>query len=172
MAESDTEHNTISIESFPELSSLQTTDKIIVFEKDSNEKLSPKLHPVSDLSNVVVTIDGIEDVAQKVAEVKTAIVNAMNYLRKTFVTKAEAADYCATTSSLEAELAKLEKTADFMDKISTKADITYLDYLYNKIRTDCARVKTRLGDGRWKVSGATGLGYKIITSARAGLKGA
>lgn len=164
-------YNPIEIGSFPELTDLLSSDKIIVFEQTSNNSLSPKLYDVADLSAFAIFPENMDSVRNKVDAVKNSISDAIAYLQKNFITTSDAAAIYATIASMNAEMAKLEKTLDFMDKMTNKAETAYLDYLYNKIRTDCARIKARLGDGSWRVSGGDkGKGYKVIAVAVAGKK--
>lgn len=163
------EYNPIEINNFPETTDLLSSDKIIVFE-GSNNNPSLHLYNVADLSVIAIFSLDTEDIENKVNLIKESIRDAINYLQKTFISKSDAATIYATIASLNAEMAKLEKTTAFLNKMANKAEMAYLDYLYNKIRTDCARVKARLGDGAWRHGDERGKGYKVITAAVAGKK--
>lgn len=158
-----TELNPIEIDSFPEVSDLLSSDKIIIFEQ-TNNSLSPRLYNVADLSAIAIFANDVDDIEDKVNLIKGSILNAINYLQKTFITKTDAASIYAKITNLNTELAKLEKTTSFMNRMSNKAEMAYLDYLYNKMRAYCALIKARLGDGEWGHDGA-GVGYKAVTAS-------
>lgn len=161
------EYNPIEINNFPEISDLLSTDKIIVFEKTDNT-LSPHLYNISDLSAVVVLPENTDDIKNKTNEVKSIINDAINYLKKNFVTKTDAEKLYGTIAELNTIIQKFETILDFENRIKNKADKEYLDRLANRVKANYNAIKHGLGTGDW--DGGEGRGYKVLLVAKAGVK--
>lgn len=159
--------NLIKISNFPELTNLLSSDKIILFQT-VNGNIVPDLSSVADLSSVILFPENMDEVTAKVDQVKGMITDAINYLRKNFITTSDAAAMYATITQLNTAIEKLESVQSFKERLSDRADKEYLEYFANRIKANIYGIKYNLGTGSW--DGGKGRGYKKLLVAKAGVK--
>lgn len=163
-----TTYNPITLNDLPSVNSLLSSDKIILFDRQSDGNvLSPKVYSVSDLSAIALTSADVEGLQEKIDAVRSMIDNAIHYLNKNFISKEEAENAYATIDDFNAQLNMLETGASFKNRLSNKGSMDYLDLQYNKVKADVYRSKFKLGADAWTENKAEGRGYKRIVDSKA-----
>lgn len=156
--------NPITIEDFPETTEVLSSDKIIFF----NSEGTPYFVQMFDLSNVLVLASELDSLSSKVEELETKYEEMEQNFNNTYVTSTQVAEKYSSVANFQEQSTLIEKTESFKDKLSNKADATYLEFQYNALKAKCQDMKKFLGSrDNWNVNGERGKGYKLLMAGKA-----
>lgn len=164
------EYNPIRIEDFPELTSLLSTDQMILFTEESG-KLMPYVVELSALGQYALSVGALNELAEKVSRLEERYKEVEREFNNTYMTPAQVAAQYATKTEFNTQIAKIEKTEQFKASLSSKADDVYLEYKTNVIKNKTQAYKKLLGSDKWKDPADSrlkiGYGYKRLMSQAA-----
>lgn len=160
------EYNPITIEDFPEVTSVLSSDQVIVFT-ESGGKLIPTVTLLSAFSEFVLDDSEIDELESKVAELEDWYKKLEREINNSYLTPAEVKNEYSTKDNFQKVSAKIEKTKDFKTLISDKATKEYLNSIYEELCSKTQRMKTYLGSFDNGDEKYAGKGYKLLMVARA-----
>lgn len=155
------DYNPVTIEQFPELTSLLSTDQVILFT-EQNGKLMPFVVELSAFGEYVLSAGALADLSEKVSQLESRYKDIEREFRNTYMTPSQVSAQYSTISNFNSQISKIEKTESFKSSLASKADDEFLEYQYNLIKNDTQRLKKTLGSDTWKTDDGTGYGYKQL----------
>ena len=160
--------NPTHIEDFPEITSLLSTDKVILFNRTSAEEYVPSIVDISSFIEHVLLAGELQSLEERTKSLEKRYEDIEREYVKQYMTPEQVKEKYCTISSFDSTINKLEKVTDFKTKLNDKASKEYLEAKYNEILKKCQAMKRYLGSEKeWKNGSATGVGYKEIAAAAA-----
>lgn len=156
----------ITISDFPELSTLQESDKIVLFVKN-DDGFYPSVEPLSSFSNVLIEKSQFNVLSSNIMQLISNEKDIENELSNNYPTTKFISETYATTSLFVQITNAIKKTSDLMNDLNTKATKNYLDNKYQRVLFTMQDLKRILGSGGWSFGGEDGLGYKVALVSKA-----
>jgi len=157
------EYNPIRIEDFPELTSLLSTDQVILFKRQSGN-LMPYVVELSAFSEYIVRNGELEDVSSLLNIVENQYKTLERNLKLNYMTPKEVKDMYSTKKDLSNVINLFEKTKDFDAATVNKATNDYVENQAANVLRSIQGGKRVLGSAEEDelASGSKAMGYKIV----------
>lgn len=155
------DYNPVTIEQFPELTSLLSTDQVILFT-EQNGKLMPLVVELSAFSEFALSVNALADLSNKVSRLEDRYNEMEREFNKTYITESQADSIYSTISDYNKQIAKLEKTEDFKNALLAKGSKEYLEARFSELKNRVQDMKLFLGSREWDNDEETGWGYKRL----------
>ena len=157
----------ITIDDFPELSTLQETDKIVFFKRNVDGSFSPSIEELSSFKDMFVERRAFDELSANIEELISNEVKLEKELSNNYPTTAFIADTYATNTTFSQVVRGIKKTSDLMNDLSGKATQDYLENRYQHVLFTMQDLKRILGSGGWHFGSEDGLGYKVALVSKA-----
>ena len=154
--------NPTTIEDLPEISSLLSSDQMILFTEIGGN-LMPYAIELSSFSEFVLSANALADLSSKVSRLEDRYNEIEREFNKTYITESQADSIYSTISDYNGKMAKLEKTEDFKNALSTKGSKEYLEARFSELKNRVQDMKLFLGSRDWDGDNdEDGWGYKRL----------
>ena len=166
-----TSYTPVTIDNFPEIKSLEMTDKII-FYAEADGRIEPHMVEVSAFLEHILAPGDLADLSAAVNDFEKRYRNLEREFNKTYMTPTQVGEQYSTKVHFESTISSLEKTEDFKDLLVDKADTTYLEFQSNVLKSNVQAMKRIYGSGQGFNSGNgdpkdDGKGYKLLMAGKA-----
>ena len=163
--------NPIKIEDFPEVTSLLSTDQVILFAEE-DEKMYPYVADLSSFTEFVLSAGELAELEKKVTELESYYKEVERTFNNTYVTNAQAKAEYSTKTNYNSVKSKIETIEKFKKDISSKASGEYAESKFSNLKRKIQDMKRFIGSWQWtkknkKGHSEDGWGYKLLAVASA-----
>lgn len=156
----------ITIDDFPEISSLNEDDKLIVFSKNVDGTMTPHIEDLSSAIKLGISRSLFFELSSKYEELEKAELSLEKELSSIYVTNSFISSIYSTKEYFNNTTNLLKKAGELEADLKNKALKDYLETKYQNVLYQMQDLKRLLGTAGWTTDDEA-IGYKITLAAKA-----